>query len=142
LPTGVEDLVIPTAAVAEVIGYQNPALYDSAPSWLLGAVTWRGLAIPLISLSMANAQPIEVEYGHRARSVICYTPSGNKALPYVGISTVGPPRLMRLSPQSLEPSPIPPDNPFVLHGVTLAEQPAWIPNMDAIERAVLESLPS
>ena len=33
-----------------------------------------------------------------------------------------------------------PENPFVLHALTRAERPAWIPDLDAIEQAVLEAL--
>lgn len=140
LPTGASDLLLPNSAIAEVVGYQHPTAYTSGPGWLLGSVTWRGFSVPLVSLAMASAEPVEVARGHRARLVICYTPSGNRALPYVAILTLGPPRLARLSPQVLEPSQDPPGNPFVLHALTYAERPAWIPDMDAIERSVLEAM--
>ena len=142
VPMGVVDVLLPNAAVAEIVGYQDPAPYVSAPGWLLGALTWRGFTLPLVSLTMAGEEPVEAVYGQRARSVICYTPSGNSALPYVGIAAVGPPRLARLSAQALEPIQLRVANPFVLHGLTYAERPAWIPDMDAIERAVLEAMPS
>ena len=142
VPTGAVDVLLPNAAVAEVIGYQDPAPYASAPGWLLGALNWRGFALPLVSLTIAGEDPVGVVYGQRARSVICYTPSGNSALPYVGVAAIGPPRLARLSAKVLEPTQLLVDNPFVLHGLTYAERPAWIPDMDAIERAVLEAMPS
>ena len=140
LLTGASDLLLPNSAVAEVVGYKPPAPYSSAPDWLLGAVTWRGFAVPLISLAMASAKPVEVASGQRARLVVCYTVSGNRALPYVAILALGPPRLTRFRPQALEPTPDLPENPLVLHGLTFAERPAWIPDMDAIERAVLEAM--
>lgn len=142
LTTGAADLLLPFVAMAEVVGYQDPTPYASAPPWLLGAVTWRGCAVPLLSLAMADAEPVDVDRGQRARLVICYTPSGNRALPYVGILSFKPPRLARLSPQVLEPTQTPSENPFVLHGLTFAERPAWIPDMDSIERAVLGTIRS
>jgi hypothetical protein len=71
--------------------------------------------------------------------VICYAPSGNRALPYVGIVATESPQLARLSPEVLEPAQVPTENPFVLHSLNYAEAPAWIPDMDAIERAVIEA---
>jgi chemosensory pili system protein ChpC len=139
LATGVADLLLPNVAVAEIIGYTDPAPYASAPPWLLGSVSWRGFPVPLVSLAMANEQPIEVVQSRRPRIVICYTPSGNKALPYVGIVAAESPRLARLSPEVLEPTQVPAENPFVLHSLIYAETLAWIPDMDAIERAVIEA---
>lgn len=139
-PTGASDLLLPNAAVAEVVGYQHPSTYASAPGWLLGSVGWRGLSVPLVSLALADARPVEVSRGQRARLVVCYTPSGNQALPYVAVLALGPPRLTRFNGLVLEPPEAPPENPFVLHGVTFLTRPAWIPDMDAIERAVLEAM--
>ena len=140
LPTGAWDLLLPNAAVAEVVSYQHPTSYASSPGWLLGAITWRGCSVPLISLAMASAEPVEVARGQRARLVVCYTPSGNSALPYVAFLALGPPRLSRFNPQVLEPARVQPENPFVIHGAIFADKPAWIPDMDAIERAVLEAM--
>lgn len=141
LPTGAADLLMPNAAVVEVIAYCDPEPYPSAPGWLLGAVYWRGRDVPLLSLAAAGTGAgAAAPRLPRARLVICYTPSGNSALPYVGILAVAPPRLARLSAEMLEPAQMDPDNPFVLYALTYAEQPAWIPDMDAIERAVLEAI--
>ena len=139
LPTGAADLLMPNAAVVEVIAYCDPEPYPSAPGWLLGAVYWRGRDVPLVSLAAAGTGAASPRLP-RARLVICYTPSGNSALPYVGILAAVSPRLARLSAEMLEPAQMDPDNPFVLYALTYAEQPAWIPDMDAIERAVLEAI--
>ena len=140
IPTGAADLLLPNAAVAEVMGYQDPMVLPSAPDWLLGMVTWRGCSVPLVSLPQADVASEKGAHGQRTRLVICYTPSGNAALPYVGIRADGPPRLARLSAQTLMPAQIEIGNPFVLHGLIHAERPAFIPDMDAIERAVLEAI--
>jgi chemosensory pili system protein ChpC len=139
LATGAANLLLPNVAVAEIIGYQDPVPYTSPPPWLLGSVSWRGFPVPLVSLSMSNEHPIEVAQSRHARIVICYTPSGNRTLPYVGIVATESPRLARLSPEVLEPTQVPAENPFVLHSLIYAETLAWIPDMDAIERAVIEA---
>lgn len=140
IPTGAADLLLPNAAVAEVTGYQDPTLLPSAPDWLLGMVTWRGCNVPLVSLRRADVAPEQGAHGQRAYLIICYTPSGNAALPYVGIRADGPPRLARLTAQTLVPAQIEIGNLFVLHGLIHAERPAFIPDMDAVELAVLEAI--
>ena len=140
IPTGAADLLLPNAAVAEVIGYQDPMRVPHAPDWLLGMVAWRGCKVPLVSLRQADIESVDGAHGQRTRLVICYTPSGNAALPYVGIRAEGPPRLARLSAQTLVPAQAETGNLFVLHGLIHAERPAFIPDMDAIERVVLEAI--
>jgi len=140
IPAGEADILLPNAAVAEVLAYQSATPFVSGPPWLLGAVTWHDRPVPLISLSGAGASAVIPEPGPRARLVICYTPNGNRDLPYVGLLAVAPPRLARFKAQDLEPLPSRPDNPLILHALTYEARTAWIPDMDALERSVLEAL--
>lgn len=137
IPAGTADVLLPNAAVAEVTTFNDPTPLPSVPDWLLGTVTWRGCSVPLVSLARAGAEPTGSGHPRRSRVMICYTPSGNSALPYVGILASGPPRLVRLSAQVLKPAQIEPEHPFVLHGLIYAQRSAFIPDMDAIERALL-----
>jgi chemosensory pili system protein ChpC len=142
LPTGTADVILPSIAMAEVISYQDPTPYRNAPGWLLGAITWRGCNVPLLSLEVEEMTPSEPIRSRRPRVVICYTPSGNRALPYLGFRTIGLPRVARANAQVLAATPLVSENPFVLHGLTLSGRPGYIPDMDAIERAVLEFVQS
>ena len=139
LPAGPVDLLLPNAAVAEVLSYRDPSPVVDAPPWLLGVVAWRERAVPLVSLPAAAIPPQPVERGPRARLVVCFTPDGHPAMPYVGLVCVGPPRLARFRADNLEPlQDAGPENPFVLHALTYGDRPAWIPDLDALERALLE----
>jgi chemosensory pili system protein ChpC len=140
LPLGPADLLLPNAAVAEVLGYREPETSGGGPPWLLGTVTWRERPVPLVSLPAAAHPSQPVALGPRARLAVCFTPSGNRALPYVGLLCVGPPRLARFRADNLSPTGEEADNPFILHTLTYAERPGWIPDLDALERAVLESV--
>lgn len=141
LPVGPSDVLLPNAAVAEVLAYREPAALADAPPWLLGTLEWREREIPVVSLAAAGDPPQSAEPGRRARLAVCFTPDGNPELPYMGLLCVAPPRLARFLPEALEPGEEPPANPFVLHALTFAERPAWIPDLDAIERALLDALP-
>jgi chemosensory pili system protein ChpC len=145
VPSGAANLLLPNAAVAEIVAYRPPAAVEGAPAWLLGTLDWRDRLVPAVSIAAAGANPAEVKPGHRARLVVCFTPSGNQALPYMALLATAAPRLARFHEQSLVPDPDaaePQDNPFVLHALRYMDQPGWIPDMDALERAVLEAKPA
>lgn len=139
VPSGRADLLLPNAAVAEVITYQEPAPYPGAPPWLLGSVAWHERRVPVVSLAAADGVPAPETRGARARVVVCFTPNGNQRLPYVGILAVAPPRLARFVERELEPD-APVENQFVEHALLFAGQPAWIPDLDAVENGVLDAL--
>ena len=53
VPVGKHHLLLPNAAVAEVLGFEEPAPENDAPDWLLGRIDWRGWRIPVISWERA-----------------------------------------------------------------------------------------
>ncbi|MGA7979334.1 MAG: chemotaxis protein CheW [Chromatiaceae bacterium] len=140
LDIGGLELLVPSATMAEVVYCDEPKPHPSAPLWLLGMVTWRDRKVPLVSVRAGGEHPREVRRGPRARTAICYSPNPGSALPYVGILAVGPPRLTVFRAEAMRPAELPHANPFVLHALTYMDRPAWIPNMDAIEAAVLDAV--
>jgi chemosensory pili system protein ChpC len=140
LPAGPADLLLPNAAVAEIVAYRPPVEIAGVPPWLLGQLEWRERLVPVVSIAAAEEGGEGAAPGRRARLAVCFMPSGNTALPYVAILSVEPARLARFSAEALEPAAERRDNPFVLYALTYAERPAWIPDLDAVERAVLEAL--
>jgi len=142
LPAGASDVLLPNAAVAEVLAYQPPHRLPDTPPWLLGMLRWREREVPVVSLSAASDPPEPAVPGRRARLAVCFSPDGNPELPYLGLLCVGSPRLARFAAETLEPAAERPANPFVLHALTFAERPAWIPDLDALERAILDALAS
>jgi chemosensory pili system protein ChpC len=141
LPVGEADLLLPNAAVAEILTYHPPTPVPGGPDWFVGNLVWQQRPVPVVSIAAAQAEAAEEEEiasGRRTCLVVCYVPSGNRALPYVAILAFGPPRLGRFQADNLKLAPAESTNPFVLHALTYGGRPAWIPDMDAIERAVLE----
>jgi chemosensory pili system protein ChpC len=138
-PTACGDLILPTAAVAEVVAYAGEArVRPSAPDWLLGDLEWRGQRVPLIDLGRPPewANP-EVEPARRRQhcsALICHTPSGNRTLPYVGLLVAAAPRLVRLRAADLTPAADDAQRPFALCHLEYLGSPAWIPDLDRVER--------
>ncbi len=142
LPAGRRSLLLPIVAVAEVIAYVDPRPADGMPEWLMGRVDWRGRQVPVIAWERAVGEGDPDLDARRVRIAVLNTLNGNPALPYVALVTAGISRLARISAASLALDAAVPDaSPWVLEAITAAGQPAWIPDLDAIERLVLEALP-
>ena len=141
LPLRAGQLLLPNASVSEVIGYRDPeAPPENAPDWLLGVMSWRQYPIPLISFDNLLGLS-DNSIGARARIAICNTLNGNAERPYIGILLRSIPHLVRV----IEPLITPVDVPggtgeMVARKVRISGQEAWIPDLDALERALDEIL--
>lgn len=138
LPVGSRGLLLPNAAVAEVIGYQEPEIEGESPDWLVGKIGWRGGRVPVLSLETALNQPETAKESKRVRIAVLNTLNANADLPYVGLLTLGISRLARITEESLtddEDDVV--ESPLIARSVRFNNQPAWIPDMDALEELVL-----
>ena len=141
LPVGSRVLLLPNAAVAELIGYQEPEPDSSAPDWLLGQLAWRGRQVPVVSFQRAIGHPEPERASQRLHIAVLNTLNGNPKLPNIAVLTVGISRLAKVRVAALEADPEGAvDSPLVQEAVTVSDQPAWIPNLDELERQ-LTALP-
>ncbi len=134
-------LLLPNAAIAEVITYSEPEPVENAPNWLLGRVRWRGWKIPLISFArFAGLSDSEGERGSKV--VVLKALSGHPRLPYLCLLTQGFPRLTTVTPAGLrldesEGDVLPPGT---LSHVRLREDTAYIPDLGGVEQRVVDTL--
>ncbi len=139
-PTALGDLLLPSAAVAEVVSYAGEArMRQGGPAWLVGDLDWRGQRVPLVDLGpTAEADlPSRGPTGSRRQrpcALICFSPSGNRALPYIAILVADSPRLVRLGAADLHEAVDPPPRPFALYALAYQGRPAWVPDLDLVER--------
>jgi chemosensory pili system protein ChpC len=141
IPLAGKQLLMPNALVAEVVNYQAPQPIEDAPAWLKGNMGWRGEILPVVSMEALMQIP-ESALGHKARIVVCNTTGGNARLPYLGVIAQSIPRLVRITRDNLEPA----DEdglqaPGSVAGVRIAGEEASIPDLDALEQALLQQLP-
>ncbi|MCW8943862.1 MAG: chemotaxis protein CheW [Sedimenticola sp.] len=134
LPLQESQLLLPNAAVCEVVSYRAPeALEKETASWLLGTFSWRNNAIPLVSfetLLECDAGTV----GHRARVAICNTLNGDESLPYIGILLRSAPHLVRITEEVIAPfNGDDQPNDVVASRVLVNGEEALIPDLDALE---------
>lgn len=141
VPLAGSRLVLPRAAIVEVMGYAAPRERpDGAPEWLLGWTNWQGSRIPLISFESACGQPLP-EFKNRTRIAVVQAIAGLLDPPAFAIATQGYPYLLRVNRNVLkleqggeaEPS-------VVLSRVRMANERPAVPDLEGLERMIAGAL--
>ncbi len=88
-------LLLPNAAVSEVVAYEEPEeLAETGESWLLGTQVWRQQIIPLVSFERLLGKPFSLD-AKRLMVAVCNTLGGDKNHPYIGLLLSDIPHLLR-----------------------------------------------
>lgn len=138
IPSAGVRLLLPNAAVAEVITLAGVAPVDDAPAWLRGHIEWRGWHIPLIGFD--HVAPLPADAPAQAARVAVLKAIGNRPdMPYLAVLTHGFPRLTTLNAELLLPTHDGGDLPFgVKAQVLVRDDMAVIPDLDGIEIALVD----
>lgn len=134
IPMNDMTLLLPNAAVAEVIDFRLPKAIQGSPDWLSGSVNWRQRSLPVVVLESLMGQAV-TKPGVRQRIAVCHAQSSQARFPYIGLVAQGIPRLVRLSEEAItqvegatESADVP-----VHAKVLIGDQEAWIPDLNKIE---------
>ncbi|WP_456378371.1 chemotaxis protein CheW [Thiolapillus sp.] len=126
-------LLLPAAAVIEILGYREINENTTEASWLLGSFSWRNLVLPLISMERVLGVEREGKRG-RKRIIIVHVFSDKMKTPFIGIEATGMPRLVTLNEDNLElveGDPWPDDWP-ISDRVKVQEAEALIPDLERL----------
>ena len=125
-------LLLPNAAVAEVIGYRDPERVTREEPWLRGEVHWHQREIPVVDFERLRGQPRR-KGGVRQRIVVCYAADQTLERPLVGLIAQGIPRLLRVNPEVIEDAskPLDPESP-VLMTLQVDGEHLSVPDIDLI----------
>lgn len=105
LTTRSELVIVPNAAVAEIVPVQDVVNDENTTGWYLGNTRWRGVDLPLISFEAAG--------GHTAHSVNINTQvavlftigqDADRKHPYVGLVISGVPHVSRFTREQIKPN--------------------------------------
>ncbi len=139
IPIASKMMLLPNVSIAEIVLHMALETTSEGPEWLLGYVQWRGLQVPLLSLSVINGgAPEQVESGGRA--AIVNGMRGDLQLPFYGLVVEGLPKLVRVLPNSLRKDRHENLAPGEYCEATIASQTVMIPHLDRIEGMLLAYL--
>lgn len=136
IPLQGRNLLLPNVAVAEVIPYTRPHAVADAPDWMLGAINWRGLNIPLISYDRLQGVHNEGAFA-QARIAVLNTVRPGGGLHFYALVTTGIPQLKRVNADAMQEMS---DElgAGLLSQVRIGDIEAAIPDLDALESTVAE----
>lgn len=133
-------IVVPRAAVAEVMGYSKPRERPAdAPDFLLGFVEWQGQKIPLVSFEAARGQDVP-ELGRRTRIAVVFGIAGHLKPDVFALVTQGYPYLVRVNENVLRHEPMDSEDPMILTRVRMANEKPFIPDLEALETKIAAGL--
>ncbi len=137
LPLNKEILIMPNAAVAEIIPYTEPDKVNDAPEWFLGHLNWRDRRIPFISFEIASdGEPGKL---HKScRIAVLNTLNGNANLPYIAVLSQGLPSLQLVRPNNIQFADAPVEQRQSIKAyVNLNGIAAIVPDIDELESRIL-----
>lgn len=136
LPIVGVQLLLPNAAVAEIVPYADPEPLSRAPAWMLGLLAWRERRIPLISFEGVCGDPVPTP-GPRARIAVVNVLDGWQDPPFYGLVIQDLPHLVQVGRDGIRPV----DEAQATHAavrqiVDVLGETARIPSLDTLEGMV------
>ena len=134
VPLSGDRLLVPRACVAEVVRYSEPSRPEGVPQWLLGAVSWNGRELPILSFEGAIGNDVPAA-SSRTRVVVFHAASGQLKTGYFGVLTQGFPQLVRVNRDvlKLESAEGWPESAPVLCRVRMINEFPMIPHLERLE---------
>lgn len=135
-------IILPNSLVVEVLPYATPLQIETAPHWVVGAILWRNLTTPLVSLGRLIFR-VTPAADLNSRIIIAHTLGNDSKLPHFGILGTAAPRPLNLQRHEIVLNANTPEaernRPGILSWARYQDQPVIIPDMETIE-AVLQPL--
>ena len=135
IPLHEETMLLPNAAVAEVIAYSEPESISDGPDWLLGWLPWRDRKIPLISFEVASGRAIRDDLQGN-RIAVLNTLNSNPRVPYIAVVIQDIPKLHLVQPDSVSDRDDAEPRQSVAGQLLADGEPVLVPDIDDLELRV------
>jgi len=133
IPLHEETVLLPNAAIAEIVAYIEPASIEGGPDWFLGNVSWRETQVPLISFEAISGKDV-ANAKKNSRIAILNTLNGNTKVPYVGILSQGIPSIALVQEEGIEEPSEQESRIAVGATINVGGVEVLIPNIDELEQ--------
>lgn len=131
------NILIPDAAVAEIIPYEPLQRVQDTPDWFLGFLGWRGVQVPVASFEMLTIEraSFSLVSVSSASLVILRALGGEEDFQYMAIVSQALPQLLQLGSDELFETGEPTERTEVLKA-RYADEIIAIPDFDYIESEI------
>ena len=133
-----ENVIVPNAAIAEIVPSRDVAEIENAPEWLLGKMNWRGVDVPLVSFEVAGG--FEGKVSTSTQIAVLYSMQKDSAYPYIGVAISGVPHVSVFNRDQIKPDEYAADNhPMVAQKIRVNGAAASILDIEAMEEMVAQA---
>lgn len=139
VPVEGDFLIVPNAAVAEILGYTDPQPVPDGAAWMLGMLPWRGQMIPVVSFEALRGGAVPAGGRHSRLLVLHVLSDVTGDLRFYALLTQGFPSLMTIERGNIAPMDEQ-DQPATKGRVLVAGRPALIPDLEVVETMLSGSL--
>ncbi len=140
IQAGSERVLLPNATVAEVMSRVKVEPIPGAPAWMAGQIAWHGWNVPLLAFARFSGLGDEALVANN-KVVVLKALGGNPELPYFALLTQTFPQLIAVPRDGLLADASEESLPQGVHmRVLLGEQSALLPDLDALEAAITQSM--
>ncbi len=132
-------ILLPQAAVAEIIPYEPLQRLEDTPDWFLGLLGWRGVQVPVTSFEMLTVEraSFSLVSVSSASLVVVKGLSNQNELPYHAMVAQTAPRLVELVEEMLFETGETPEKTET-NRVRFEDEIISIPDLDYVETAILK----
>jgi chemosensory pili system protein ChpC len=131
-----DKLVLPNAAVAEIIPIQNIINVANKPAWMLGYLDWRGNSVPLVSFeTLAGVRMPSLASGD-IKAAILYSISDDKEFSFMSILVRGAPKILAVGQTDVMSNKEEVYHPAVEQKVLVCEENASIVDLEKLENLI------
>lgn len=137
IPLQKSNLVLPNAAVAEIIPYEPLRRVQDTPDWFLGFLSWRGVEVPVASFEMLTVEraSFSLVSVSSANLVIVRTLGEVRDFSYMALVAQTLPRLVRVAPDELFTTEEVPEKTELVRA-RLGDDLVSIPDLDFVESEI------
>ena len=131
-----DKLLLPNAAVAEIVPIRNIINVANKPGWMLGYLDWRGNSVPLVSLEAMGGVRMPSLASGDVKAVVVYAIGDDKDFSFISFLMQGAPRVVNLGPTDISSVANESQNPIVEQRLMVNEEEASLVNLEKLELIV------
>lgn len=101
LPMKTSNVIVPNAAIAEIVSVEQVLPVNDAPPWMLGYLSWRRRSVPLLSFdAVQQGEPDFLTA--RSKIAVLYSISEDSTFPYMALLMQRAPKVMNVSENQIK----------------------------------------
>jgi len=141
VPLGADQLLLPSAVVAEVSPYSEPeSPSKKKPNRMLGIINWRNQRVPLLSIEEALSLPLATSATKKYHTVILYGLESTQTMPFYAFISSNAPHALKVTEKNLSNPSRANVRPGVVFKLKVNQnETALLPDLSYLENLLTES---